>query len=105
MASVKYLARKGKRVETGDLHWLAVHSEAVRPDGTWDIGSETVCTVELSGPDGKAARFFVVAGIDHNGKPWASITGMRPKTEVKKVVRASWLDFGARHAARIGGAA
>lgn len=79
---------------------VQIHSEGHRPDGSWEIHSEQVATVELSGPDGKAARFFVMVGVDHQGKPWASITGRRNGDEDStKRVGASWINFAARRKA------
>lgn len=101
---VSYAPRSGNRIEPIEAHWIDIKHELIRPDGSWDISSQTVCTIEVSGKGAKSARFFVVVGLDHSGKPWASITGRKSgDKDTTKTVFASWLDFAARAVARIGG--
>lgn len=102
---LSYQPRKGDKVEGADTHWIQIEVEAVRPDGSWDIGSDTVASIYLTGPDGKQARFHVTVGIDHEGRPWGTLTGIRPNSESTGKACASWLDFAKRAAARIGGGA
>ena len=102
---IAYLPQKigQDKVET-DVNYIDIRPELVRPDGSWDISSQTVCTIEAKGRGSLSARFFVVVGIDYRGKPWASITSVKPNTQAPKTVFASWLDFAARAAKLIGGA-
>lgn len=93
---------KGNEVTTGPLHYVTIKAEGVSPDGSWDTGSTSICTIEMTGPDGKAARFFVSVGLSANGQPYGNITGLKANTDTRKTVFASWLDFAKRAAARIG---
>ena len=100
MLSAEYMGKgDGDRVLTPELHWLNIKVDGKAQQGRMP---STVCNVEISNADGRpnlAARFFVTVGIDANGKPYASITGLKPNSDTTKRVYASWLDF----AALIGG--
>jgi len=99
---IEAMPRKGDRI-TQDVDWIDLRPVLINPDGSWDISSQTVCTIDAKGKGNLSARFFVQVGIDHNGKPWASVTGIKPNTDTTKTVFASWLDFAARAAKVIGG--